>query len=275
MTASSSGGAVTQSGATVTECRVRRSGALVLTLLAGVCFAHDPAPTVTYESAMERYRAGDHVAALAAFRELAEAGNERAAYALGDMIANGEGVDETDPVLAATWMRRAAEGLVPAAAYHLGLMYARGSGVEQDPVEAWYWLRLAGAQGYRDADDVRSRLESLMSSAQLAEGRGRWDEAGYEPPRPLRHLHASPTYPELPRLARIQSNVILQARILEDGTVGDIEVLRTNRPNMGFEQAAVDAVKQWRYEPARRGGVPILIWFTVYVEFKLHDPPGR
>ena len=79
-----------------------------------------------------------------------------------------------------------------------------------------------------------------------------------------------PEYPELARVARLEGNVILQAIIHSDGSVGDIEVLRTNRPNMGFEDSAVEAVKQWRYQPATQNGRPVEVYFTVFVEFKLH-----
>jgi len=79
-----------------------------------------------------------------------------------------------------------------------------------------------------------------------------------------------PDYPELARVARLEGSVILQAIIHEDGSVGNLEILRCNRPNMGFEDAAVDAVRQWRYEPATQNGRPVEVYFTVFVEFKLH-----
>lgn len=79
-----------------------------------------------------------------------------------------------------------------------------------------------------------------------------------------------PEYPELARVARLEGNVILQAIVHADGSVGSVEVLRTNRPNMGFEDSAVDAVKQWRYKPATQNGRPVEVYFTVFVEFKLH-----
>lgn len=80
----------------------------------------------------------------------------------------------------------------------------------------------------------------------------------------------TPEYPELARVARLEGNVILQAIIHADGTVGDVEVLRVNRPNMGFEESAIAAVKQWRYRPATQNGKPVEVYFTVFVDFKLH-----
>jgi len=79
-----------------------------------------------------------------------------------------------------------------------------------------------------------------------------------------------PDYPELARVARLEGNVIRQAIIRADGTVGEVQVLRSNRPNMGFEDAATSAVKEWRYKPALQNGKPVEVYFTVFVEFKLH-----
>jgi protein TonB len=79
-----------------------------------------------------------------------------------------------------------------------------------------------------------------------------------------------PEYPELARVARLEGNVILQAVIHKDGSVGEVEVLRSNRPNMGFEDSAIAAVRQWRYEPALQNGRPVEVYFTVIVEFTLH-----
>jgi protein TonB len=78
-----------------------------------------------------------------------------------------------------------------------------------------------------------------------------------------------PDYPELARVARIEGRVILQAIVLKDGSVGELEILSCNRPNMGFEDAALAAVAQWRYEPAKQGTKPVDVYFTVRVDFEL------
>jgi len=86
----------------------------------------------------------------------------------------------------------------------------------------------------------------------------------------IQESKVEPEYPELARVARLEGNVILQAIIKSDGSVGSIEVLRTNRPNMGFEEAAIRAVTQWAYKPAMQNGRPVEVYFTVFVDFKLH-----
>jgi len=89
-------------------------------------------------------------------------------------------------------------------------------------------------------------------------------------PQLIPESKVEPEYPELARVARLEGNVILQAVIAADGTVGEIEVLRSSRPNMGFEDSAIEAVRQWEYNPALQNGRPVDVYFTVFVEFKLH-----
>jgi protein TonB len=79
-----------------------------------------------------------------------------------------------------------------------------------------------------------------------------------------------PDYPEPARQARLQGNVILEAVIRADGTVAKIRVLRCTQPRVGFEEAAIDAVGQWLYEPATQNGKPVDVYFTVVVEFTLY-----
>ncbi len=67
----------------------------------------------------------------------------------------------------------------------------------------------------------------------------------------------APVYPPAALAARFEGAVILAAVVREDGTVGEVQVLDSLRPKLGFEQAAIDAMKQWRFEPARKNGDPV------------------
>jgi protein TonB len=71
-----------------------------------------------------------------------------------------------------------------------------------------------------------------------------------------------PVYPQALQAARIQGAVVLDAIIHKDGSVGEIKVLQSS--NKMFEQAAVDAIKQWRYTPT-----PYDVILTVRVNFTL------
>ncbi len=78
-----------------------------------------------------------------------------------------------------------------------------------------------------------------------------------------------PKYPEMARAWRIEGSVTLQAVIGTGGSVERLEVLQCDRQNLGFEEAALAAVRQWRYEPAIQNGQPVAVYSTVFVEFKL------
>jgi protein TonB len=69
------------------------------------------------------------------------------------------------------------------------------------------------------------------------------------------------------RRANVQGVVVVQATIDERGNVTDIKVLR-GLP-MGLEQAAIEAVRTWRYKPATLHGKPVKVYFNLTVNFQL------
>ena len=75
-----------------------------------------------------------------------------------------------------------------------------------------------------------------------------------------------PVYPPLARQARVQGVVVLEAVISKEGT---IESLRTASGHPLLNQAALDAVKQWRYKPTLLSGEPVAVVTTVTVTFTL------
>jgi TPR repeat protein len=97
-------------------------------------------------SAMTAYRRGDYGAAAAAFRQVAEAGNARAQYALGVLHRSGRGVERSDAE-AAKWYERSAKQGFAAAQASLGSLYLAGRGVSQSDAEAAKWLELAAKRG--------------------------------------------------------------------------------------------------------------------------------
>ena len=89
---------------------------------------------------------GDYATALRLLRELAEQGNARAQFKLGDMYGDGRGVAQSN-VEAAKWFSRAGEQGDADAQYNLGVMYIVGQGVAQNNGEALKWFRKAAEQG--------------------------------------------------------------------------------------------------------------------------------
>src|SRR5271167_4006015 len=81
-----------------------------------------------------------------------------------------------------------------------------------------------------------------------------------------------PQYPPLARQARVQGTVVLQAVIGKDGTIQNLHVV-SGHPML--IQAAMDAVKQWRYRPYLLNGEPVLVETTINVNFELSDAPSE
>jgi protein TonB len=80
----------------------------------------------------------------------------------------------------------------------------------------------------------------------------------------------NPVYPEALRRARIQGTVVLQVEILVDGSIGAIEVFRSVVPGPGgLDEAAVEAVRQWQFQPAQSGGRPVAVWITQPINFTI------
>jgi protein TonB len=83
-------------------------------------------------------------------------------------------------------------------------------------------------------------------------------------PRKIRH--ENPVYPPIAIAARIQGTVILEATIDETGTVVNLRVLRSIPL---LDQAAIESVLKWKYEPTRLNGSPVPILMSVSVTFEL------
>jgi protein TonB len=83
---------------------------------------------------------------------------------------------------------------------------------------------------------------------------------------PRKVFDVSPKYPELARAARVEGIVIIEATIDATGKVESARILRSKEP---LDQAALDAVLQWRFTPALLNGEPIPVVMTVTVNFKL------
>ena len=85
---------------------------------------------------------------------------------------------------------------------------------------------------------------------------------------PRRMYFPLPRYTERARKARIQGVVICEAIIDCDGRVHNVRVLK-GLP-LGLAEQAVEALSQWRFEPARvNGGIPARVIYNLTVNFRL------
>lgn len=75
-----------------------------------------------------------------------------------------------------------------------------------------------------------------------------------------------PVYPPLARQARVSGVVILEAVIGKDGSIAEVKVI-SGHPLL--QQAAIDAVSQWKYKPTLLNNEPVEVQTTVTVTFSL------
>ncbi len=99
-----------------------------------------PACSPGADKGVAGYKRGDSTMTLREFRPLAEQGDAKAQYNLGEAYEKGLGVP-WDSVKAAKWYRKAAEQGNALAQNALGVMYATGSGVPQSDSQAARWFR--------------------------------------------------------------------------------------------------------------------------------------
>jgi protein TonB len=83
---------------------------------------------------------------------------------------------------------------------------------------------------------------------------------------PTKLHHVAPIYPPVALAAGREGTVVLEAVIGEDGRVRDLRVLR---PVALLDQAAIDAVRQWRFTPTLLNGQPVPVIMSVTVGFHL------
>ncbi len=76
-----------------------------------------------------------------------------------------------------------------------------------------------------------------------------------------------PVYPPEARAAKKGGVVVIEAVIDASGSVADAEVVRHVDP--ALDEAALAAVRQWRYQPATRDGKPVAVFLTVTLTFML------
>ncbi len=85
-------------------------------------------------------------------------------------------------------------------------------------------------------------------------------------PTPIKQV--PPKYPESVKKLGIEGTVVLTAVIDEKGNVIKVEVKKSVFPTL--DQAAINALKQWKFEPAQNNGKPVSVWVTQPFVFNLH-----
>ncbi|MHA1597528.1 MAG: tetratricopeptide repeat protein [Alphaproteobacteria bacterium] len=159
--------------------------------------ADAPIPAISFDDAVAAFKAGEHEAALAALKPLAEDGNALAQNALGYMYRRGLGADkdmlqsmfwyrkaaiqgnavaqyslgeitrkegQTKVQLAAAleWITKAAKQNYADAQYTLGMILFQGDVIPQDLPEAYFWLALGSQNAHQKSARLLAHIETLL-----------------------------------------------------------------------------------------------------------------
>src|SRR5581483_2813868 len=89
--------------------------------------------------------------------------------------------------------------------------------------------------------------------------------SGIDAPRLLQEVKAD--YTEEARQRGITGDVVMEIVVRRDGSIGDVKILQGLAS--GLNERAVQAVRQWKFAPATKQGVPVDVIVEVAVEFKL------
>jgi TonB family protein len=87
--------------------------------------------------------------------------------------------------------------------------------------------------------------------------------------QPLIIKTIEPVYPPYAQQLKVEGQVSVNALISEYGDVLQVTTTRGIAGNFGFEKAAENAVKQWKFKPAQKDGVNVKVWKPFTIGFKL------
>ena len=78
-----------------------------------------------------------------------------------------------------------------------------------------------------------------------------------------------PNYTGEAMRARIQGLVTMEAIVMPDGSVGNVQIIKSLDTTFGLDQEAVKTVKQWRFRPGMRLGQPVPVLIIIEMSFTL------
>ena len=87
-----------------------------------------------------------------------------------------------------------------------------------------------------------------------------------EPPTIVKSVQ--PVYPAQAARFGKAGSVTVNALINESGAVAETGILKGLKDDMGMEKAAMDAVRKWKFQPAKKDGVNVKVWKPIVITFR-------
>jgi TonB family protein len=220
---------------------------------------------------------GGYKEAIARLEQAASQNNAEAAYKLASLYRGAKGVSMRDVEKTRNYATIAYENGRTEAAFLMATTYS-----SEDNTAILDWLQ----KGYQDTLDWRSRYASRLvenekiapyDAVQLAM-KATIEEARSYGLSVIKDLPPGRTPPEVVSIVRpsmpaalraIDVNTVVKVQYLinEDGMPVNVQVTSPS-PYEELNQAAVDAISQWRYKPGTRDGVIVPVKMTTPVRFR-------
>ncbi|MCH8013124.1 MAG: TonB family protein [Candidatus Marinimicrobia bacterium] len=92
-----------------------------------------------------------------------------------------------------------------------------------------------------------------------------------EPPVPIggyAAIQKNIVYPKSAKKNRIQGTVVVQFFVNEKGRVTGVNIVK-GMPDTGLDEAAIQAIWNTRFKPAKQKGQPVGVWITLPINFRL------
>jgi TonB family protein len=115
--------------------------------------------------------------------------------------------------------------------------------------------------------ELRGMRIAVVSAQPTAVGVGlpRADDPGIKTPKATRRV--SPHYTRAALAAKAHGNALLEFVIEADGRIGPVRVIQAPHPDLALSSVA--CLRQWRFTPATKDGVPVAVVATMELAFKL------
>jgi len=85
---------------------------------------------------------------------------------------------------------------------------------------------------------------------------------------PRATYHPNPFYPEEARRQKLSGRVVLSTIITTEGTAANLRISKS--AGHGFDEAAIECVKRWKFDPGLYDGKPVPVAMEMEVDFKLY-----
>jgi protein TonB len=105
---------------------------------------------------------------------------------------------------------------------------------------------------------------AALASVSIARAAG-----DFQPPKLKASCFVQPVYPQSEKEAGIEGTVLLEVKVLADGTIGKIGPKEEIAGHPSFTAAAVAAVQKWCFEPGLKDGRPVAMEIAIPIRFAL------